>query len=228
MYSNQNYDNSDNASNHSGTNDYYSNQPYQQSLQPTPEKHSNSLVFTIIVILAILAVGGIAFGAFTFISSNSKIAELNETISEQESTIKNSTTLATTDTNGDHTSNYIYIGEWGIKIKIPEDLSWVGYTFTPSNNTSSIAVYGAKGQFDTRPDFLSSLESTAGYGFIIRAPAGYGSEGGLRVLSIDGYDYYYELLHQANTDDTTDAALEAESKELVKTMLTTAENYSSI
>lgn len=190
------------------------------------QSNTNNLAFILVIILAVFAVSSIAFGAFTFINSSQTIAELNETISEQKTIINNTHTLNTADNSS--TNNYIYIGEWGIKIAIPEDLSWVGYTFTPSNTTSTISVYGAKGQYNTRPSFLNLLGPASGYGFITRAPIGYGLVGGIKVFSNNGYDYYYEILQQSIAENPEEATSEAASKALVETMLTTTDNYSSI
>lgn len=224
MYPNQNSNTTKNTASFSPS---YPEQQYQQPIQLTPSKQNNTnLALIMIVVLAILAIGGIAFGTITFISNAQEIAKLNDTIVEQETALQNNTTLAKTDDN--NTSSYIYIGEWGIKIKIPEELSWVGYDFTPSDKTSSIAVYGAKGQFDTRPEFLNVIDPGSGYGFITRAPLGYGSVGGLKVFSNGGYDYYYTILQKAITDNAEQAELESASKALVETMLTTVDNYSPI
>ncbi|MBR3052054.1 hypothetical protein IKG60_00340 [Candidatus Saccharibacteria bacterium] len=229
MYPNQNpnVNNPEYPQAYPPANSYYQNQSYQTYQQQTPENSSNNrLSLIIIVILAVFAIGGIAFGAIIFINSSQEIAKLNDTISTQEIAISQNTTLDPT-TDGSP-SDYIYVGEWGVKIKIPAELSWVGYSFSPSNTTSTIAVYGAKGQFDTRPSFLNFPESTGGFGYVTRAPIGYGSVGGIKIFSSGGYDYFYEILQQANTDDTEEAALEASSKALIEAMLTTPDNYSPI
>lgn len=224
MYSNQNSNNTENTINYPSPSP---KQQYQQPIQPAPAKQDNAnLALIMIIVLAILAIGGIAFGVITFISNTQEIAKLNDTIIEQETALQDNIALAKTDDNS--TNKYIYIGEWGIKIKIPEELSWVGYDFMPSDKTSSIAVYGAKGQFDARPEFLNAIDPGSGYGFITRAPLGYGSVGGLKVFSNGGYDYYYTILQKAITDNAEQAELESASKALVETMLTTVDNYSPI
>lgn len=228
MYPNQNPNNQENIVGYPPANN--PNQYYEQpNLATSGISKNNTLSITVIIILAVLAVGGIAFGAITYINNATEITKLNETISEQEYTIKNNTTLTTTDNS--NPSNYIYIGEWGIKIKIPEELSWVGYSFAPSDNTSSVFVYGVKGHFDTRPQFLNELQLSGGLASITRAPIGYGSVDGLRVLSSNGYDYYYTILQKAvteNAENAEQADLELSSKALIETMLTTADNYSLI
>ena len=47
-------------------------------------------------------------------------------------------------------TGYIYIGEWGIKIKIPEDLGGVSYTY---NARGYVCVSGAKRGIQYAPEF---------------------------------------------------------------------------
>lgn len=77
------------------------------------------------IILAILAAGGIGFGVWAFLSGNQKEAKLNEQVSElqnqlteQQATV-DETVININDEPVDDAADYIYVGEWGIKINKP-------------------------------------------------------------------------------------------------------------
>lgn len=83
-----------------------------------------------LILLFIIAAGGVGFGVWTYLDSNTQKDQLNSQISalqqqnadlQDELASSNNTTI-NIDTDGETTSaeDYIYVGEWGIKIKKPE------------------------------------------------------------------------------------------------------------
>ena len=93
-----------------------------------PKKKSHATLLGMIL-LAILAISGIGFGVWAYLDGNARVAKLNETITGLNGTIAEMQTVneeeTTVDENGVATTteigDYIYVGEWGIKIKKPEN-----------------------------------------------------------------------------------------------------------
>lgn len=84
-----------------------------------PAKKSNGMVLGMIL-LALLAIGGIGFGVWAYMNSNNQpapqqggTADCDCEKCEVEDDTDDETTVDPTD--------YIYVGEWGIKIKKPEN-----------------------------------------------------------------------------------------------------------
>ncbi|MBQ6414308.1 hypothetical protein IJI28_01665 [Candidatus Saccharibacteria bacterium] len=86
------------------------------------------------VFLAILAAGGIGFGVWAMMDGNSQVAKKDEQIADLRSQLaeKNQTVVEEDMTveveTGDNTeasintADYIYVGEWGLKIKKPSSV----------------------------------------------------------------------------------------------------------
>ena len=84
------------------------------------------------ILCAILAIGGIGFGVWAMMDGNSQVAkkdeqisELREQLAEKSETVEENTTVEDVETGDDNagtnvkTADYIYVGEWGVKIKKP-------------------------------------------------------------------------------------------------------------
>ena len=86
------------------------------------------------ILLGVLAVGGIGFGVWTMMDGNSQKEQLNLQISAlkqqneelQKEAIEDTSSDNTTDSSASadvvNASDYIYIGKWGLKVKVPENL----------------------------------------------------------------------------------------------------------
>ncbi len=121
------------------------------------KKGKKGLIITT-VIMAILAVAGCGFGVYGMINSSNKDNEISDlknraetkcdaaenTAETTEETQQKSTEPATTPTNTVTTPSntapyikkgYFYVPEWGLKFKIPEDLTDVGYSVDYSGGT---------------------------------------------------------------------------------------------
>ena len=120
-----------------------------------------------VAISAIIAIAGLAFGIYgmtkpaeTANTDNLKVqvknADGTTTTLETdkiETTKDNGTTITIADTpvQQANAKDYVYIGEWGIKIKIPSNLDAVSYTFNSRSygegsgaDYGSVCIYGVK------------------------------------------------------------------------------------
>lgn len=135
---------------------------------------------------------------------------------------------------------YIYVGQWGIKIKIPENLKNLHYNYQGEgadrfeysdgsikifDHNASISVGGTDGEGDgIAPDFAKQ-----GIGDITRYKEGsYECQASCPtfVVAIDGYEYYYSHPQAVSSQSQSDIEWEMASVKLVQNMLSTAENYS--
>ena len=93
----------------------------------TPKKSGKGMIFGL-VLCAILAVGGIGFGVWAMMDGNTQKNSLNEQISAlkaqnnelQEKLSTTTTTDTDTDSEALNATDYIYVGEWELKIKTPK------------------------------------------------------------------------------------------------------------
>ena len=104
----------------------------------------NIAVILGMVLLGILAVGGIAFGVWAMMDGNSQVVkkdeqikDLNRQLAEKSQTVVDGDMTVIDVEAGDNVeaaidvADYIYVGEWGVKIRIPEGLrSEVDYSFS--------------------------------------------------------------------------------------------------
>lgn len=142
-------------------------------------------------------------------------------------------------------ADYIYIGQWGIKIKIPENLKNLKYTFEDARVHESshsgigagavstietyahIIVNGSDGTGDnTIPAFVSDGQLSS----VSRVAAGeYKCESSCPtyVTTIDGYEYYYNHPQTIVSKDSAETDWEMSSIQLIQDMLTNANNYSN-
>ncbi len=119
------------------------NSPALDSTEKQRSKSKNSSKIAMII-LAVLATAGLGFGVYEYLQNgdkSAKIAELTakldliktetgtELVEKVEDGVERTYVEPTTTTETVATKDYIYIGEWGIKIKIPETLKNINYTY---------------------------------------------------------------------------------------------------
>ena len=200
-----------------------------QPVQPVQIKDDNAMkkIMILMIILALFAIGGMFFGMTMLISKNQEVGKLNETISEQKFQLEKDSNIGVTapDTN---TNDYIYVGQWGLKIKVPEGIRLMGYDFERNNGNESLWVTGIRSESESVPSFIPSVLQSGGLASVARTVEGYGFPYGRLIFTYGGYDYYYTPSQVTYSTDEYDIALENEARELVGTMLTNAENYSLI
>lgn len=207
------------------------------------------------VVAIILAICGILFGIYGMMQSTQKDSQIADLVRVQ---IKNNDGTVTavekpeveTTTGGEtivtivdqpslteeEMQHYIYVAQWGLKIAVPETLEVTGYTYSVDNGFSWLAVSGMScamsGQCEYLPEFAVA-DTTGGLGGISRYPVDFDFSNvpyaqGEKILTLGGYDYYYEHPHDVRSTDPDEQAWELESVELIKEALTNPDNYSAI
>ena len=198
------------------------------------------------VLLGILAVGGISFGVWEMLDANTQKEQLNSQIStlkqqnnELQDKLSESTSKPTTDidvninteTGNTNTADYIYVGEWGLKIKIPDNLTVTGYKYAMSAGYTSLKLWGNTKSGQYFPDFADMDKDQSCLGSISRYPKGTEMSPAsppLLIFSDDQFDYYYRHPQAAFSTDEKEQAWEVESIGAIEQMLSTPENYSKI
>lgn len=236
------------------------------SMLAQPKKHYDKRTVAVIV-LAILALSGVGFGVFGMVSNgqanqradalDSELGQKSEALKQAEEKlgaqieIKPEAELEESDQESGKkpitevqvlaARDYIYIGEWGIKIKVPEDLVSVTYHFIGGRGVLYVA--GAKyreGGMHYHPSFLEDMEnhstglgvlerhaknndnaevqtdSKTGEKFLVGKNEWFNS-GGVIVYEDDDYYYTYSGPH-AVAGEELDRQWEADSAQLIADM----------
>ena len=119
-------------------------------------KKSHGMLYGMIL-LAILAAGGIGFGVWAMMDGNSRVVKKDEQIADlrsqlvekNQTVVEDNTTVVDVET-GDNaeasidTSDYIYVGEWGLKIKKPSSVIVDGKAQDGSIATVDYAFDGSR------------------------------------------------------------------------------------
>ncbi len=215
--------------------------------QETPKKGHGMLVGLILCLL--LAAGGIGFGVWAWMDGNtqkdtlnSQIAELKKQNNELRDKLNSKpeveedvTVDVETDSNV-NTTDYIYVGEWGYKIKIPEGLDMVSYALEQHNDgdyglTTTLAVSGVRGYDGRLPDFANMNKNVDGLSTVIRVQIGteiYPASAPVLIFSDDEYSYYcYNPQGRYSVGDE-EIGLEDRTVQLIQNMLKDAGNWSKI
>ena len=186
------------------------------------------------IVLALLAAGGIGFGVWAYLSGNQKETELNNKIAEYENQLKElgqsgqgDGNIDVSSTSQDDSEKYIYVGEWGLKIKVPETLLFASYSYEQDSDTLRISGAAKNEEAgDTFPGFADIIDNSLGavkrYSKDEEVPS---ASGPVVVFSDDNYSYGYFHPQAAFSTDENEQKWELESTKLVETMLTEKENY---
>ena len=194
------------------------------------------------VCLAILAAGGIGFGVWAMLDGNQKVAELNQEVADLNTQLSEKSVSATEveteppeEAITENTSDYIYVGDWGMKIKIPAELKHVWYSYTlykdSAPQTGSLSVSGVAGE--TVPDFADPNVNKDGLGILGRLAKSdeYGENScpyGEFIFEEDGYIYCYHHPQAVTSINEEDKQLELNSVDLIEKMFKDTNNYSKI
>ena len=201
----------------------------------TPKKSGKGMIFGL-VLCAILAVGGIGFGVWAMMDGEAQKNGLNEQISAlktQNNELMDKLSAASsnaTDTNKDSdvdTADYIYVGKWGLKIKVPEELVVLRHKFVDetNNDSSSLCVMGYnKKDSQSSPSFVDNDEYLT---CISRVPKD-SSPYGYKIFSEGDYDYLFNNAQTYYSIDENDISWEKESRELMSQVFGDADNYQKI
>ena len=202
----------------------------------------NKGVIAGMVCLALLAIGGISFGVWAMMDGNARIekkdeqiAELNNKLTEEAQPVSDETVVEDDGTNDvANVADYIYVGEWGIKIKIPDSLSTVSYRFSQEAGFTKVTVWGVDCSGERCqyfPDYADVNKNTSGMGSIARYQKGTTfneGSGPALVFSDELYDYYQYHLQVAYTIDnpSDESKWEMDGVNIIDDMLSNSDNYS--
>lgn len=209
------------------------------------KKKGKGAVFGMIL-LGILAVGGISFGIWEMLEVNTQKEQLNSQINtlkqqnnELQDKLEDATSGPTTDidldidteTSSADTTDYIYVAEWGLKIKIPENLTVTGYEYAMSAGYTSLELWGNTKDGQYFPDFANTEKNQSCLGSISRYARGaeipMASSLSL-VFSSGQFDYYYNHPQSTFSVDENERTWEVESVDAVEQMLSAPGSYLKI
>ena len=209
----------------------------------TTEGNGRGLKIATVVACAV-AVCGIGFGIYGMVQGSQKnISDLKVQIKEEDGTVttietpkietsaENGTTVTIADSavRYENPKDYIYVGEWGVKIKIPDGLYIYDYkvklaettNFTWYDNAPHIVVSGFTQQLTSSPSIPEECYS------LIIARTKDQTDGSL--ASYDGYSYSIGtdvpcLVETGYSKEDVDLG----GKQLIKEMFSDINNYSRI
>ncbi len=213
-----------------------------------PQKKHTTLI--LVIILVILALIGAGVGVFALISNMDNgddradqtqqtpvVGDKTTDTEPETSNVADSEVSSQAPTQGESSStDYIYIGEWGIKIKIPENLKQVSYLFSNFDNREALYINGLTSSAQYVPSFADASQHSSGLGALGRHHVSEVVEGEAKVggqvsisdekinpgeiVFVDG-DYFYTYLspQAVKSENEQDRALELETAEIIKLML---------
>ena len=193
-----------------------------------------------LVVLSLIAIGGVLFGIYGMNSQNEQIAQLTVRATDAEGKVAqletNQITIVDSDggtteitdsvtVNDINTEDYIYVGEWGLKIKILDEMVIVRYKFANgTDDSSSLCVMGYnKKDIQGTPSFIDNDEYLACVSRVVKDSSSYGA----LIMSDDKYDYLFNGAQTYYSNDG-DVDWEKESRELMSRAFGNADNYSAI
>ena len=201
------------------------------------QKSGNGLKIATVIACAV-AVCGIGFGVYGMMQSSQKdsqISDLKVQIKEDDGTIttietpeietttNNETTVTITDStmSKENTKDYIYIGECGVKIKIPENLKGISYIYD-NHSRLSLCVNGIANGCQYAPEFADIHKNTDGLGCIMQYFDSELTEEQKQTASFSNDDFYLVYSHPqaVYSVDKDEQNWEVESTNLIQEMLT--------
>ena len=215
------------------------------------QKKQGGKMGIVAALCAVLAIGGVGFGIYEMIERQNvdkevselkvKVSDADGTESEMETeeiTVKKAdgSTVTISDSakpSAEDLSNYIYIAQWGLKIKA-EGLGGVSYRFDQEAGYQSLALMGAdcRSECHYTPKFAEPTGDSSYLGWISRYAEGEEfdcvASCDEKVFTLDGYDYYYAHPQQVMSTDKAEQEWEMRSVELIRQIVTNPENYSRI
>ena len=121
------------------------------------KKKVNGLLIGLIVCL-LFAIGGIGFGLWATMDGNAQRDALKQQVSDLQNQVNKADDYIIDDgvdiiVNDDavNPADYIYIGEWGIKVKVPENWKSMieNYSFFSNNGPQGIEVFSIREKTDS-------------------------------------------------------------------------------
>ena len=194
----------------------------------TPNNKKGWIITT--AIISIVAVCSIGFSIYSVVQSSQKDNQISDLKNQVDflgdelssaNSKQNETTNYLTTTNGD-TKDYIYVGEWGLKIKISEELLYLDYQISHSSDISTLCLNGGG------PD---DKNYTADVGMLNIEVMSIGcinkGANAEKDFSINGDNFWYTSYQGDFGPNITEEVFERNEK-VIREMLTNPANYSPI
>ena len=221
-------------------------QPEPNMMQaPAPKKKTNWMMI-LTILFAVLATGGIGFGAWAMMDGNTTVDKLEKQIVDlkaQNSTLLDQVAEAGDDTVIDidvnsntpavDTEDYIYVGEWGLKIKKIESLNQIKYKFVStyvSGLKFEIESLCVTGVYDTEGMYAFNNIDDGAY---VCLSQNFGSGAGVYSDEVKESQYpegefYVQGPQAVYSTDEEDKKVETESVRVIKEWLSNADYRSKI
>lgn len=238
--------------------DLSQNQQATGMAQGQPKNKTKMMLIGMIAAI-VIAVVGIGFGVWAMMNRNSekeqyesKISDLTKQNSKLKKELEDNDVVVFEDEvdeevevepepeSSENTADYIYVGEWGLKIKIPDGLHFVSYEFKQNGGagqveSSAVTVSGTTGS--SLSDFANLYKNNSPLGALTRVRKG-AFEGimpdGLEecgyaslVFSDSDFNYCFSGPQAVFSTDESEQDLEVESTGLIRQMLQNKDSYSS-
>ena len=189
--------------------------------------------------VAILAVAGLIFGVYGInanVASQRKIEELEKQLGQ---IVNDSNKPGYNDDKNDNkndndknpdnitvaSKDYIYVGEWGIKLKIPKELKVLAYQYITEGMSTyeTMVFWGVPTDTVEIPEFAKidkNMSSLGALSRISKAEYDLNSNLGQKVYEDDSYVYLYSHPQAVFSTDEQEQATEQRAVDLIETMLT--------
>lgn len=195
-----------------------------------------AMVFGILAVLfLVLSLIGLVYG----ISQGDKITTANNTIKNQAqiiAAVEESSGVAKISTPADvpvykTTLGYIYLSDWNIKLKVPDNLSTMSYVLNTYEYRNSICFNGIQKGVQAKQEFADPAKNLGKQGCLVRVPvsegdfeASTGKRFGTKVTTYKDYNFFY-IDPTVSSKDGAELGLETASNQIIRNMIFALETY---
>lgn len=195
-----------------------------------------AMVFGILAVLfLVLSLVGLVYG----ISQGDKITTANNTIKNQAqiiAAVEESSGVAKISTPADvpvykTTLGYIYLSDWNIKLKVPDNLSTMSYVLNTYEYRNSICFNGIQKGVQAKQEFADPAKNLGKQGCLVRVPvsegdfeASTGKRFGTKVTTYKDYNFFY-IDPTVSSKDGAELGLETASNQIIRNMIFALETY---
>lgn len=195
-----------------------------------------AMVFGILAVLfLVLSLVGLVYG----ISQGDKITTANNTIKNQAqiiAAVEESSGVAKISTPADvpvykTTLGYIYLSDWNIKLKVPDNLSTMSYVLNTYEYRNSICFNGIQKGVQAKQEFADPAKNLGKQGCLVRVPvsegdfeASTGKRFGTKVTTYKDYNFFYTD-PTISSKDGAELGLETASNQIIRNMIFALETY---
>ena len=195
-----------------------------------------AMVFGILAVLfLVLSLIGLVYG----ISQGDKITTANNTIKNQAqiiAAVEESSGVVKISTPADvpvykTTLGYIYLSDWNIKLKVPDNLSTMSYVLNTYEYRNSICFNGIQKGVQAKQEFADPAKNLGKQGCLVRVPvsegdfeASTGKRFGTKVTTYKDYNFFY-IDPTVSSKDGAELGLETASNQIIRNMIFALETY---